>query len=235
MKQTLERALLKPNNPLYFLVSDFLALCTVLSVVVIVLETVPTLSVYGQWFTIAEYTALLIFTTEYAARLYVTKPRREYVFSFFGIIDLLSILPSFIGVGNLTFLKSARAIRLIRLLRLIRLAKLSHTHRRDPEESLGIYALNVGIYVAMLLIALLFVGTLMYVAEEEVGTIVSIPAGMWWSLKVFMGSIPVDSPLTAFGSALYVFARFVGFLLLGVLLGVVGNVLQHLLFSKKKQ
>ncbi len=233
MKQTLQKALLQPNNTLYFLVSDFLAVCTVVSIISIVLETVPSLEEYQKVFTIIEYTAVFIFTAEYAARLYIHKPKRSYVFSFFGMIDLLSIIPSFVGVGNFTFLKSARAIRLIRLLRMIRLAKLSHTHRRDPEETLSVFALNVAIYITLLLFALLCMGTFMYLAEEQVGTIMSIPAGMWWSFKVFMGGIPVDTPLTMMGSILYVFARFVGFLLLGVLLGVVGNIFRTLLLSKK--
>lgn len=233
MKQILQKALLQPNNSLYFLVSDFLAVCTVVSIITIVLETVPSLEQYQTIFTVIEYTAVLVFTIEYLARIYVHQPKRSYIFSFFGLIDLVSILPSFIGVGNFTFLKSARAIRLIRLLRMIRLAKLSHSHRKDPEETLGVFALNVAIYITLLLLALLCMGTLMYLAEEQVGTIMSIPAGMWWSLKVFMGGIPVDTPLTAFGAGLYVFARFVGFLLLGVLLGVVGNIFRALLLSQK--
>jgi len=232
MKKLLEKALLKPDNGLYFILSDFLALCTIVSIIAIVLETVPSMEKYELYFTVVEYTAVLIFTLEYLARLSVTKPKRAYVFSFYGLIDLVSVLPSFMGFGNLTFLKSVRAIRLIRLLRLIRLAKLSHSHRSDPEESLGVFALNVSIYITLLLLALLCMGTLMYVAEEQVGTILSIPAGMWWSFQVFMGGIPVDTPLTMLGSILYVLARFVGLLLLGVLVGVVGNVFRTLLFSK---
>lgn len=233
MKKVIERALLQPNNSLYFLVSDFLALCTILSIVAVVLETVPSLAKHATIFTVIEYTAVALFAAEYCARVYVTKPRREYIFSFFGIIDLVSILPSFIGVANFTFLKSARAVRLIRLLRLVRLGKIAHAKRKDPEESLGVFALNVAIYVALLLIALLAMGTLMYVAEEQVGTILSIPAGMWWSFQVFVGGIPVDTPITAFGAGLYVFARFIGFLLLGVLLGVVGNIFRATLLSSK--
>tara|TARA_B100000745_G_scaffold292683_1_gene233814 strand:- start:3254 stop:3952 length:699 start_codon:yes stop_codon:yes gene_type:complete len=232
MKKLLEKALLRPNNSLYFLTSDFLALATIVSIVAIVLETVPSVSGYERYFTIIEYTAVLVFTLEYAARLYVIKPKRKYVFSFFGLIDLLSILPSFVGIGNFTFLKSARAVRLIRLLRMIRLAKLAHSHRKDPEETLGVFALNVTIYITLLLVTLLAMGTLMYLAEEQVGTIMSIPAGMWWSFKVFMGGIPVDTPLTAFGAGLYVFARFVGYLLLGVLIGVIGNIFRAVLLSK---
>ena len=232
MKKILELALLKPNSSLYFIVSDFLAVCTVVSIVSIVLETIPSLSVYEMYFTIVEYTAVFIFTFEYAARIYVTKPKHSYIFSFFGLIDLISILPSFIGMGNFTFLKSARALRLIRLLRMVRLAKLSHSHRKDPEESMSIFAINVTIYITLLLFALLCMGTLMYLAEEQVGTIMSIPAGMWWSFKVFMGGVPVDAPLTMFGSVLYVLARFTGLLLLGVLIGVVGNIFRSLLLSK---
>lgn len=231
MQKFLERAFLKADNETYFIVSDVLALVTVISIISIILETVPALEQFNTWFIIIEWVSVFIFTFEYIARIVVTKPKRKYVISFFGVVDIVSILPSILGLGNFTFLKSVRSLRIIRLLRMIRLAKLSHVKDRDIEESLSVFTLNILIYVTLLLVALLATGTAMYLVEGGGLTFISIPAGMWWSFKVFMGSIPVEAPLTAVGATIYVFARFIGLILLGVLIGVVGNIFKKILFS----
>lgn len=226
--------LTNPKAPRYFLVTDVLAFFTILSVLGIVLETVPSLAVHKNIFWFIEWSSVIVFSAEYLARLYISKPRLKYSLSFFGIIDLLAILPSFLGVGNLTFLKSARVLRIMRFLRMVRMAKLARMSPKDIEDSMGVFALNVGIYVTMLFIALLVFGTALFLTEINVDAFVSIPAAMWWSFKVFIGSIPVDAPISVLGGVLYVFARFVGLILLGVLIGVVGNIFRVLVLGEKK-
>lgn len=223
MKRFLKRALNDTSAPLFFWVSDFLAVITILSIVSIVLETVESLSVYQNWFYFIEWGTAIIFSLEYLARLYITSPKRSYVLSWFGIIDLLAIVPTFLGIGNLTFLKSARALRIIRLLRLLRLAKMSRSNLVD-EKDLSILSFNVLIYLITLVFALLITGTAMYLIEPDLSAFSSIPAGMWWSFKVFLGSILVAQPETTLGQVFHVVTRFAGLLLLGLLLGVVGNI-----------
>ena len=232
-KQTLRRVLEDPTHKRYFLVHDFLALLTIVSIVAVVLETVPSLGKYHTVFLISEWIAVIFFGAEYIARIIITKPIHKYTFSFFGIIDLVSILPTILGIGNLTFLKSARAFRIMRLLRLMRLAKLGREGVND-DKGLGIISLNILIYAATLLIALLVTGTAMYLVEFGHEKFSSIPSAMWWSLKVFLGSIAVAQPDTTLGEVFYVVARFVGMLLLGLLVGVVGNIFRSVMFSGKK-
>jgi len=210
--------------------NDFLALLTIVSIVSLVLETVPGLARYNTTFIFVEWLAVFFFTLEYIIRFSVSKPRWKYSLSFFGIVDLVSILPTFLGLGNFTFLKSARALRIIRLLRMLRLAKVSRSKAVD-EESLGVLSLNVLIYFVTLTFALLVTGTAMYLVEPETSVFVSIPAGMWWSLKVFMAGIPVVEPVTQLGEFFFVLTRFVGLLLLGLLIGVVGNVFKVLVMG----
>lgn len=228
VKKEIARIFSDPTHPKFFLVNDFFAILTILSVLVVVLETVPGLEKYDLAFFVIEWFSVTLFSIEYISRLWSTNPPRKYAFSFFGIIDLLSILPSFLGVGNLTFLKSARALRIIRLLRLVR---TSSVKAHEKEEEYNPIAFNVLIYFAALLFALLVFGTAMYVFEPS-ETFASIPAGMWWSFKVFLASIPVDQPTTAIGDGLYVLTRFVGLMLLGLLIGVVGNVFRILIGNK---
>jgi voltage-gated potassium channel len=231
MKALLIKAFARPTTKTFHVVQDFLALLTIVSIVALVLETVPALSGYSQTFLIVEWVVVSVFTLEYISRLYVTKPGYKYSLSFFGIIDLVSILPTFLGLGNFTFLKSARALRIIRLLRMLRLAKITRSNV-IAEENLSILSLNVLIYFVTLLFALMVTGTAMYLVEPTAAAFASIPAGMWWSLKVFMAGIPVTEPTTQLGELFFVLTRFIGLLLLGLLIGVVGNVFRVLLGGK---
>lgn len=231
MVMFLEKAFVTNNSRIYHWVQDFLAVVTLLSILSLVLETVPSLGKYNNLFLIIEWTAVVIFSFEYFARFKVGHPKWKYPLSFFGIVDLVAILPTFIGLGNFTFLKSARALRIIRMLRMLRLAKVSRSGLVS-EKSMGVMTLNVMIYFATLVIALLFTGTAMYLVEPNISAFSSIPAGMWWSLKVFMAGIPVVEPVTFLGEIFFVLTRFVGLLLLGLLVGVVGNVFRVVLVGK---
>jgi len=228
MKATLIQAFTKPKTRPFHIVQDFFALLTIVSIISLVLETVPSLSGYSQAFIIIEWVAVSLFAVEYICRLYVSKPTYKYPLSFFGIVDLVSILPTFLGLGNFTWLKSARALRIVRLLRMLRLAKISRSSGID-EDSMSVLSLNILIYFVVLLLALLATGTAMYLAEPTTAAFASIPAGMWWSLKVFMAGIPVVEPATQLGEFFFVLTRFVGLMLLGLLIGVVGNVFRGLL------
>lgn len=228
MQTLLDRAFTQPQTRLFHVVQDFFALLTIISIISLVLETVPSLANYSHVFLIVEWVAVILFTVEYVCRLYVSKQTLKYAGSFFGLVDLVAIVPTFLGLGNLTFLKSARALRIIRLLRMLRLAKVTRSGMVD-EENMSVLSLNVLIYLCTLVLALLVTGTFMYVVEPTTAAFASIPAGMWWSLKVFMAGIPVTEPVTQLGEFFFVLTRFVGLLLLGLLVGVVGNVFRVLL------
>jgi len=228
----LQAAFTDSSSRTFHITQDFFALLTIVSIVSLVLETVPSLSDYGQTFLTIEWVAVGFFTFEYIARTITSKPAWKYPTSFFGYVDLVSILPTFLGLGNFTFLKSARALRIIRLLRMVRLAKMARTDLLD-EENMSTMALNVLIYFVTLVMALLVTGTAMYLVEPGTAAFASIPAGMWWSLKVFMAGIPVTEPVTALGEFFFVLTRFVGLLLLGLLIGVVGNVFKTLVMGGK--
>jgi voltage-gated potassium channel len=235
MSSLLKKAFTDPRTNVYFWTHDFLALITIVSTVSIVLETVPALSDYQSVFNIIEWTAVVFFTFEYVVRLRLSKPWHHYVFSFYGIIDLVSILPTFLGIGNLTFLKSARVIRIIRLLRLIRLAKIRNAETTDIEQSMSVASLNITIYLLFLTTTLLMFGTILYLVEDASGVFSSIPSSMWWTFQVFVNARPFEIPATVLGGTAYVFARFVGLILLGALIGVVGNIMHHYLLSHRRR
>jgi voltage-gated potassium channel len=232
MKVFLYQVFVNQNSRKYRLVNDFLAFLTIVSIVSVVLETVPSLSPYSVIFLYTEWFAVFFFSLEYIFRTWASQPKWKYSISFFGIIDLVSILPTFLGLGNFTFLKSARALRIVRMLRMFRLAKLSRKEN-TRGETMGVLSLNVVIYFFTLLLALLFTGTLMFISGETQSAFESIPSGMWWSLKVFMAGIPVAEPVTVLGELFFVVTRFIGLLLLGLLIGVVGNVFKVMVLGEK--
>lgn len=226
------------QHPWFHVVNDVLAAVTVISVLSIVLETVPALAEYEAVFMAVEWIAVVVFTAEYVGRVIANHGHvRRYVLSFFGIIDLLAIIPSFLGLSNLTFLKTARTLRLLRLLRMLRLAKLASVTSRprrgeppvDPEQV--VLGLSLQIYLVALSVGVLLFGTMMYLAEGGQEAFHSIPHAMVWALKVTMGGVPIESPFSVWGETVLILTRFFGLLMFGLLLSVVGTVLRKVLLG----
>lgn len=236
--QSLYKIFYDPTSPGFAPVNDFLAGLTLLSVVSIILETVTVLSEYELIFNTIEYVTVFFFTLEYIARIIAKKRNAgSYAFSFFGIIDLLAILPTYLGFTNLTFLKTARVLRILRLLRMVRLAKVTRTlsHKRhDLEDFQSLYRWNIGIYLFALLSTVVFFGTLIYIVEGNKETFTNIPLGMLWSMKLLLGGVAQAKPATVAGELIAIMARFSGLVLLGLLLAITGNIVKRWLFGTDK-
>lgn len=232
-KRAVLRTFENPQAPYFTAVNDILAGATVISIFAIILETVPSLFKYHELFLVIEWTTVFLFTVEYLLRVWATQRKRTYVLSAFGIIDLIAILPTFIGIGNLTFLKSARVVRIIRFLRLARLAKLSHIRTADAEETFGIFGFNIILYALTLIFAMLILGVALHVLITGDGHYWSIPAGMYWSFSVFLGGLPAPIPPGTAGTTIFILAKFAGMALFGLLVGVVGKLFNQIILGKK--
>lgn len=235
VKKDLKIVLVDPQNRYYFLVSDFLALVTVVSIIAIVFETVPALQPFMSWFVAIEWITVSIFTIEYFWRLWLSERKWGYVFSWFGLIDLIAILPTFIGLGNWTFLKSARIVRLVRLLRLMRLAKLHNVRHHPPDEQLSFYTVNILLFLTILLGATLLIGMLIYLVEGQYESFASIPHGMWWAFRIFTNDPTFVRTNTIGGEVVYILARLVGLIVFGALVGILGNVLKTAVLGENKE
>ncbi len=221
-----------PANPYFTLVNNFLALVTIVAVAIVALETVTSFSPHQFIFTVIEYFTVIIFSGEYLARIYLTKNRLRYIFSFFGIIDLIAIIPSILGMSNLTFLKAARAVRIIRLLRMLRLAKFTKI-KRKKNAAQSLYKINLEIYVVTLTGTVLLLGALFYLFEHN-GAAKDIPSGMYWALRVILGGISYPQPETLGGTITIILARFTSMLLLGMLMSLIGTMLRKILIGSEK-
>lgn len=231
-KQIIHTTFEDPRAPYFSIVNDVLAFATIVSILTLVIETVPSLFKYQTLFSIIEWVTVGLFTAEYVLRIWATKKKRAYIFSFFGVTDLVAILPTFLGLGNLTFLKSARVVRIIRFLRLVRLSKLSHIKVKDAEETLGIFGFNIALYAVTLIFTMLLFGVVLHVLDTADGRYWSIPAGMYWTFSVFLGGLPAPIPPGALGTTIFIFAKFCGMALFGLLVGIVGKLFNQWILGK---
>jgi len=203
-----------------------------------VLETIPSFSPYYPLLSFIEWTSVAVFTLEYIARIISTKNKLGYIFSFFGLLDLVAILPSYLGLANLTYLKAGRTVRVLRFLRILRLSKLAraeHLHGTSKERTmLDVIRLNAGIYLTAIVSGILVLGCLIYIAEGHSSEeFKSIPAGMLWTVKILFG-LPFEHVHTAAGMWVFFGVKMTGLLLFGAFTGLIGGMFQNILLGQLK-
>ena len=209
-----------------------LVLCNILSVI---LESVSSLqAVYGQYFALFEFWSVMFFTLEYVLRFWATgakyadhgqkwQGRREYMFGFYGVVDLLAILPFY-----LQMLFPGADMRALRILRLVRVLKLSH-YNSALEDLFNAVKNEARSFIAalyLLTIAIILTSSLMYYAEGDTQPehFSSIPASMYWAIitltTVGFGDI---SPVTWIGQVLATITAFIGVCTVAMLTGIVAS------------
>ena len=157
--------------------------CIVASILLVVLESMQTIPPTVKLvFTILEYVFTFFFTLEYLCRLYCSDKPREYALSFFGIIDLLSTLPLYIGwiFGPVRYLMVVRTFRLIRVFRVFKL--FSFLQEGDLlMRSLLYSAPKIGVFFLFMVIMVISMGTLMYMVEGDIegSPFVDIPTSIY--------------------------------------------------------
>ena len=154
----------------------------VISLISFAFETLPNLST--TWQTVLKFTEIiivLIFTIEYIIRISLCRPRLKYIFSFYGVIDILAILPFFLTTG--IDIKSIRAFRLLRLLRFVKLLKYNKAIRRlrdaliDAKDELILSGIVAGI-----LLYLASIGIYYFEEEAQPDSFGSVFHSMWWAV-----------------------------------------------------
>lgn len=155
-----------------------------LSILVVLLDSVHSIhDRHKLLLTTLEWGFTLLFTLEYGLRLYCVEHRLRYITSFFGIIDLLAVLPTYIAF----FVPEAHALLDVRILRLLRIFRVLKLTLYVVEYSALIQALRasrrkITIFIAFVLMMDLLLGTLMYVIEGPEYGFTSIPVAMYWAI-----------------------------------------------------
>ncbi|WP_430810599.1 MULTISPECIES: ion transporter [unclassified Carboxylicivirga] len=183
----------------------FLILLIVFSIVIVMIESdTKVLPNYTGWLILAEWVVTFLFTVEYVLRIWIVKKPRRYIFSFFGIIDLLAILPTYLGLffGGTQMLIVVRALRLIRIFRVLKLT-------RYVKEASALWSAlvtarsKIGVFLFVVLILVTILGTVMYIIENEHNPgFKSIPQSIYWAIvtltTVGYGDIAPELPLGKF-------------------------------------
>lgn len=172
-----------------------------------------------------ETASLLIFSAEYVVRMVLTRPPTRYAFSFFGIIDLLSILPFYLSFT--TGLHSIRALRLLRILRILKLARYSRAMQR-LHRAFVIARDELILFTATAFVLIFLAGAGIYHFEHEAQpeNYRSLFDGLWWAVctltTVGYGDI---FPVTAGGKVFTFFILIIGLGVIAVPTGLVASAL----------
>ena len=213
----------------------FLSVVTGISITSIILETVQSLHHWHSLFLTIEWISVTIFSLEYLARLGVSQRKLRYIFSFWGLVDAISILPTFLSSGNFTFLKSFRDLRILRMMRILRLAKISRAYLGSHDEAktqAEFNKMNLVIYFMSLFSMTIIFAALLYAVEHAQHAYSNIPLAMVQSAKILVGGLGQAATPTLAGEIIVIIGRFVGLALFGLLISIVGGVLNQLLFGK---
>ncbi len=154
------------------------------SVAVVVVDSIASVHVrHGRWLKALEWFFTLAFTVEYIARLVCVRHPWRYARSFFGIIDLLAILPAYLAV-LVPEMHALIDVRMLRLLRMFRLLKLTAyvSEFGALYQALRASRRKILVFLSFVLLVVMIMGTLMYVVEGPDNGFTSIPVGVYWAI-----------------------------------------------------
>jgi voltage-gated potassium channel len=201
-----------------------------LSIVVVTLESVAEIrDSYGAPLIIAEWAITILFTLEYMARLLCVRRPWRYALSFYGVVDFLAIVPTYLSV----FYAGAQSlvmIRTLRLLRVFRVFKLSHYMREGRALMVALRATRarITVFLVAVLTLILIIGALMHLIEggQAHTSFTSIPRSVYWAIvtmtTVGYGDI---APVTVLGQALAAGVMILGYAIIIVPIGVFSSEL----------
>lgn len=201
-----------------------LVVAIMLSILVVVLDSVPTIRArHTDLMRSLEWGFTLLFTVEYIARLATVRHPLRYALSFYGLIDLLSVLPTYVSL-LLPGSEALLDIRILRLLRVFRIFKLTLYIEEYTRlgEALAASRRKIMVFLSVVLMAVLILGTVMYVVEGPKYGYTSIPTAMYWAIvtmtTVGYGDI---TPQTELGKGIASFMMLLGWGILAVPTGIV--------------
>jgi voltage-gated potassium channel len=194
------------------------------SIILVMLESVKSFNEqHSDFLNIAEWVITILFTLEYFARIISIKKPKEYIFSFYGVVDFLSTIPKyltlfFVGTHTLAALRALRLMRVFRILKLTRFIGASN----DLMLALKASKAKIFVFLSFVVILCIILGTLMYMIEGEENGFTSIPRSVYWAIvtmtTVGYGDI---APHTAFGQFIASLIMILGYGIIAIPTGIV--------------
>lgn len=223
-QQKLHQIIFEADTPKGKLFDVVLLIMILISVLVVMLESVESIKdVHGELLVAIEWTFTILFSVEYILRILSVGKPIKYITSFYGLVDLLSILPTFLGlfIAGTHSLTVIRSLRLLRIFRILKFAQFI-----NQTEALIIALRKSSTKIIVFLFAVLsltiILGTLMYIIESPEDGFTSIPRSIYWAIvtltTVGYGDI---APQTVLGQTIASVIMIIGYAIIAVPTGVV--------------
>lgn len=208
-----------------------LLLAIIGSLIVVMLDSVAAIHFeYGNVLYILEWVFTILFTIEYIARIIaVTKPSR-YIFSFYGLVDLAAIAPTYVSLilPGSQYMMAVRALRLIRVFRVLKLTRYLG-EASELRRALALSRPKITVFLVVVMTVTIIMGTLMYLIEGPQNGYTSIPISIYWAIvtltTVGYGDI---SPVTPLGQLLASVIMILGYAIIAIPTGIVTSEITRL-------
>ncbi|MGY5353859.1 ion transporter [Wenyingzhuangia sp. IMCC45467] len=226
-KQKLHEIIYEADTPAGKLFDVILLILILISVLVVMLESVVSLqAVYGHYFTIIEWIITILFTIEYILRVSTVASPLKYVFSAYGLIDLAATLPKYLGlfIGNTEALLVLRSLRLLRVFTILKLARYIGASN-DLLKAIKASRAKIGVFVFAVVVLSIVLGTIMYLIEGNADSgFTSIPRSIYW-IVVTMTTVGYGdiAPVTALGQFFATIVMIMGYGIIAVPTGIVSS------------
>ncbi len=203
---------------------DIIVLIAIIaSVAVVMLDSVLLMRLkYGEFLFYAEWFFTILFTIEYALRMFSAPNRLRYGLSFFGIVDLLSLLPTYLSlfVGGVQYMTVVRILRVLRVFRVLKLASYMQ-QAGFLAEALKTSRQKIFVFFVFVLLMVTVFGSVLYVIEGPENGFTSIPLSIYWAIVTLTTVGYGDmSPKTPVGQAIASLVMIVGYCIIAVPTGI---------------
>ena len=228
LKQNIKTVIFGTNTKAGKLFDEILILTIILSIITVCFESVSTYNEqYGKILYFAEWVFTIMFTIEYLLRVYCVRIPASYIFSFYGIIDLLSVTPTYLSV-LIPGTQALSVIRILRVLRIFRVLKLFQYMGEAEQLSKALIASKRKIFIFFFVVIniVVILGSVMYLVESKNSGFTSIPKSVYWAIvtltTVGYGNIV---PITPLGQAISATIMLIGYSIIAVPTGIITSQL----------
>lgn len=236
MKEKIKSIVEINDNPTSRYFAFFIQALILVSIVTFSVETIPNLKPQTKTILYAiEVFSVSVFTIEYLLRIYVADSKPKFIFSFFGIIDFLAILPFYLSFGiDLRSLRALRFLRLFRILKLVRYNKaMNHFTRaiKSAKEEILLF-----VFITLILIYFSAVGIYYFENEAQPEHFTSIFDSLWWAIitltTVGYGDV---YPITVGGKVFTFFILMIGLGIVAIPTGIISSALTKSVDTKETE
>lgn len=224
LRQKIYEIIFEADTPTGKAFDVVLLIAIVLSVITVSLDSVESLSKeYRLYFTTLEWLFTILFSIEYFFRIYSVRKPLKYIFSFFGIIDFLAVIPTylslvFVGSHYLIVIRTLRLLRIFRVLKLVRYVGEAQNLKIALKRSKA----KIIVFVEVVITLVVIIGAIMYMIEGPQNGFTSIPKSIYWAIvtitTVGYGDI---APQTVLGQSLASLLMITGYAIIAVPTGII--------------